>query len=74
MPPKASKLPKAPKEAAAVAPPPASRAAQLGDLIRLGRPKFLFYSLACHAVGVLVALQQGARVDVPSLLALQLTI
>ncbi|EGD72828.1 hypothetical protein PTSG_04557 [Salpingoeca rosetta] len=44
------------------------------DYVVMGRPKFLMYSLACHAVGVLVALQQGCEVDLVSCALLQLTV
>ncbi|EDQ90769.1 uncharacterized protein MONBRDRAFT_31623 [Monosiga brevicollis MX1] len=51
-----------------------STSAQLLELIKLGRPKFLFYSLACHLVGVLIAAQQGRSIDLASAVALQATI
>ena len=44
------------------------------DYVVLGRPKFLLYSLACHAVGVLVAQQKGCEIDWLSAALLQLTI
>eukprot|EP00730_Choanoeca_flexa_P011515 TRINITY_DN26969_c0_g1_i1.p1 TRINITY_DN26969_c0_g1~~TRINITY_DN26969_c0_g1_i1.p1 ORF type:complete len:393 (+),score=71.36 TRINITY_DN26969_c0_g1_i1:30-1181(+) len=43
-------------------------------LIKLGRPKFLFYSLACHLVGVFVARNQGQTIDWSNVMLLQLTI
>jgi 1,4-dihydroxy-2-naphthoate octaprenyltransferase len=47
---------------------------QLGLLVKLGRPKFLFYSLACHLVGVFVAQTQGRPIDWANVALLQLTI
>lgn len=51
-----------------------SKLPSIFDYFILGRPKFLMYSLACHVVGVLVAAQQGNRVDWVSLALLQITI
>lgn len=48
-----------------------SESGKLGAFFKLARPKFLFYSLAMHAIGALLSVQQtgGNRFD-PVLFAL----
>ena len=42
--------------------------------LKLGRPKFLYYSLLCHGVGLLLAVRQGLRVDWTTAALAQLTV
>lgn len=42
--------------------------------LKLGRPKFLYYSLLCHGVGILLARRQGLQTDWTTAMLAQLTV
>lgn len=47
---------------------------KLTYLIKLGRPKFLQYSFACHFVGILLAQRQNLEIDYVVVILLQTTV
>lgn len=61
---------------ATVRPLPSSSLWQsIGHLITLGRPRFLFYSVACHAIGALYAVRvQQRSFDLRTAIFMQLTV